>query len=473
MYEDFREYFMEELAREPEERDDSTNQIIKSLEGLAKYQPALENGVKTLAKGVERLWAQAEPGLNDVAGMAASLMKAAKTVEDSGVLEPVEALIFKAHECLARPLDAFGGLSPCEALSAFQKRAEDELEKIIAMLNAYYYHPLVYPSRSMETAVIASAAGAVAQNPSLSPGEKPACPHVSQGVFPHYCDAQGRCHLDFPPEYRHSDIHLEGDPAMKNSLSALCLACVLLATPACKYNDEPEEHYDLARATLAFYNDEMSDEELLKFCNRVLGENVAGDAKFFEMLYASRSLMFLEEGDYDRAEKDARRAVTVAPKDSNEGWLTLATVLAERGKMSEAADAMEQMLDNPNLLPGQADKYRKYAADYREAAKVMSPGELDAKFAADEQSAEKKVAGAQFTLHGEIKYLDFDTYKEPMIAFEGSAPERIVACYFRADTQDRYSHLKPGQTVTVIGLCDGMSQGELVIAYCRLISVAP
>ena len=97
--------------------------------------------------------------------------------------------------------------------------------------------PVTSPIQNMDAAAIAPTARAAGKEFLLFPGEKPACPHISQGVFPHYCDAQGRCHLDFPSEYRHSDIYLEGDPAMKNSLSALCLACVLLATPACKYND--------------------------------------------------------------------------------------------------------------------------------------------------------------------------------------------------------------------------------------------
>ena len=330
---------------------------------------------------------------------------------------------------------------------------------------------------SYEYYVLGLCRGAAEQKLALSPGDKTACPHVSQDVFPRYCDTQGRCGLDLSPEYRYSDTHAKGDPAMKNSLPALCLACILLTLPACQYNDEPKEYYDLMKASLAFYHGELEAEELLKIYARVydhdLEKNTAGNSKFLEVLYASRSMIFQEKGDYERAEEDARKAVAVAPEDNNQGWLTLSDILAEQGKMNEAADALEQMLDNPNLLPGQADKYRKFAEDYREAAKIITPEELDAKFATDEQSAEEKVAGAQFTLRGEIKSLDFDTYKEPMIAFEGSTPERKVACYFYPDTQDKYSHLKPGQTVTIIGLCDGMSQGELVMAYCRLISVDP
>lgn len=471
MYEDLRKYFVEELAREPEERQDSTNRMIKSLEGLAKYQPAFENGVKALEKGFERLWAQAEPGLNDVADMALALMKAAKAAEDSGALAPLDGLIRKAHEGFTRPQDAFGGLSLCEVLSAFQKRAESELEKIITMLNAYYYQPLVSTSRNTQTAVVVSPAESAGQKLLHSPSEKYACPHASQGFFPPHCDDQGRCRLDFPLEYRHSDIHLEGDPAMKNSLPALCLSCLLLALPACQYNDEPKEYYDLVDAYLAFYHDEISAEELLKLCDRALEKDAVGRPKFLEMVYSARNLVFLKAGDCGKAEEEARKAIAAGPGDNNKGWLTMSDTLAACGKLNDAADALEQMLDNPNLLPGEADKYRELAAYYREAAKIRTPEELDAKFAVDEQDADKKLRGVSFTLRGEIKSLDFETWSEPIIVFEGSTPERKVSCYFYPDTQDKYSHLKPGQTVTISGIYNGISQGELIVGFCELISV--
>ena len=315
--------------------------------------------------------------------------------------------------------------------------------------------------------------GAAEQKLALSPGDKTACPHVSQDVFPRHCDTQGRCGLDLSPEYRYSDTHAKGDPAMKNSLPALCLACILLTLPACQYNDEPKEYYDLMKASLAFYHNEMSAEELLKLCDHAMEKDAADRPKFLEMVYSTRGMVFLKEGDYDRAEEEARKAIAAGPGDNNTGWLIMSDTLAARGKLNEAADALEQMLDNPNLLPGQADKYKERAAYYREAAKINSPKELDAKFAADEQTADKMLGGVGFTLRGEIKSLDFDTYKEPMIAFAGSTPKRKVACYFYPDTQDKYSHLKPGQTVTIAGICNGISQGELVVGFCRLIFVEP
>ena len=258
-----------------------------------------------------------------------------------------------------------------------------------------------------------------------------------------------------------------GDPAMKKSLSALCLSCFLLALPACQYNDEPKEYYDLVDATLAFYNDEMSAEELLKLCDRALEKEAVGRPKFLELVYRARSMVFLKEGNYDQAEEEARKAIAAGPGDNNKGWLAMSDALAAHGKLNEAADALEHMMGNPNLLPGQDDKYRELAAYYREASKIRTPEELDAKFAVDERTADKMLEGVGFTLRGEIKSLDF----EPMIAFEGSTPERKVACYFYPDTQDKYSHLKPGQTVTISGICDGISQGELVVGFCQLISV--
>ena len=469
MYEDLVKYLKEELAREPEERQDATNQLFEILEGVAQYQPVFENGLNALAKGVERIWAQAEPGLNEVADMAVALMKAAKDFEDSGALAPLDDLIRKTHECFTTPLDAFGGLSPCEALSAFQKRAEGELEKIIAMLSAYYSLASPSPVGNMETAAITPAAGAVGQNRLLSPGGKHACPHASQGIFPHYCDAHGRCHLDFSPEYRHSDIHIEGDPAMKNSLPALCFACLLLAMPAC--NDNSVKYANPEDAYAAFLEGKLSATEFIELWNPDT-EKIAADTPIvLDFMYTSRSAAFLFEKDYDRAEEEARKAIALDYEGGRSGWSALGDVFAASGRWAEAADAFERSLNCPGDQPTNLDKARETIAKFREGAKVITPEDLDATAVTDEQAGKTHVKRL-VTLQGEIKAVEL-TSEEPVLEFAGSKLERNVTCRFYPNMREKCSGLKPGQTVTVAGVFEGSAQNGLSIEFCRLLSVNP
>ena len=149
----------------------------------------------------------------------------------------------------------------------------------------------------MDTVAIAPAAGAAGQNPLLSPGEKYSCPHATQDFFPPYCDAQGRCHLDFPSEYRHSDIYLEGDPAMKKSLSALCLACVLLAMPACQ-NDNFTNLDRFTAKWKEYLAGEMNDDEMLALADQALAGDAKGDPLYTLSAYMTRGNIFFKQGDH-------------------------------------------------------------------------------------------------------------------------------------------------------------------------------
>lgn len=259
----------------------------------------------------------------------------------------------------------------------------------------------------------------------------------------------------------------------KPLLPLLCLACLLLALPGCQdkfYNDDVYDN--LIEKSSAYAHGKFSADELLALCDQALNSPAANDPKCLAVIYSSRGLVFMEQGDFERAEIEARKAIAAAP-DHIFGWSILADVFGNAGRMAEAADALEQALTVKNILPGSAEEYQQSIKEWREAAKIITPDALDAAFAADETEATKKYDGLLLTIQGKITDLDFESWEETFLIFAGSGPKREVICSFMTNTHERYSHLKPGQTVTVFGVCNGMLEGYLVISGCKLLNVAP
>ena len=235
--------------------------------------------------------------------------------------------------------------------------------------------------------------------------------------------------------------------------------------------DEPIDYGLFELQCQLFYGKYISSENMLKLCDRVLAKDALGNGEYMERAYAVRSSIFMLT-DSKQAEEDARKAIA-ATTTPGRGYTALADALLVQGRLLEAADALELILDNPKFADFKSELLDRING-FRERATPITPRELDSLFVEDEIAAAKKYKSLDFTLRGEIKAMDFHTYNKFItIMFEGSQSGREVICYFPRAVKTQLEELHPGQTVTVFGVCAGIVGGQLSMSRCVLMPDKP
>lgn len=85
--------------------------------------------------------------------------------------------------------------------------------------------------------------------------------------------------------------------------------------------------------------------------------------------------------------------------------------------------------------------------------------------------AEKEYDGKTLKVTGTVRSIDRDIFNQPYITFENSDNQYSlisVQCYFSSDDEvDKIAELSPGDTVSVIGKCDGKTL-NVVLRKCTM-----
>lgn len=245
-------------------------------------------------------------------------------------------------------------------------------------------------------------------------------------------------------------------------LGLACLVFVWLALPGCgekPRNAEVDEVYKgLVKAYVTYLDGESSIEEVLALCDQALDSPAANDSRCLVLIYTLRITVFADLDDSEQLEIELDKAVAAMP-DSISNWEIMTWFFDFAYGTFNELEALVQERVPKGLL--------------REKDSAITPAALDAAFAADEHAATEKYYHKLLTVRGVIADLDLENRKKPFLVFVGSGPKREVICALRPNAHEEYADLKPGQTVTVSGLCRDRLENGLMLSSCKLLDAAP
>lgn len=125
----------------------------------------------------------------------------------------------------------------------------------------------------------------------------------------------------------------------------------------------------------------------------------------------------------------------------------------------------EAPTEEPTEAPTQATEPPDPYAD----AIVVTAKELYSAYDNNEIAAEKKYTGQQIKLTGTIDDIGLDILNDAYITLDCGQYILSVQCYFEDDQLDAVAELQKGQSVTLVGICKGLTL-NIIVKDCVVIS---
>ncbi len=100
----------------------------------------------------------------------------------------------------------------------------------------------------------------------------------------------------------------------------------------------------------------------------------------------------------------------------------------------------------------------------------ISPEDLYSAYKNNEISANEKYEGKLVELTGVVNSIGTDILNDVYITFDIGEYLSGVQCYFEGDDAKKVGSLSKGQTVTIIGTCDGFSLTSVLVKDCKITS---
>lgn len=97
----------------------------------------------------------------------------------------------------------------------------------------------------------------------------------------------------------------------------------------------------------------------------------------------------------------------------------------------------------------------------------ISAEDLFADYDTNEVAADQKYKGKRLKVTGIIEDFGTDILDDGYITLETGEYFLSIQCYFKDSELDKVTKLSKGQTITLIGVCDGMSM-NVVIKNCEI-----
>lgn len=97
----------------------------------------------------------------------------------------------------------------------------------------------------------------------------------------------------------------------------------------------------------------------------------------------------------------------------------------------------------------------------------ISARDLFAAYEENEVAADQKYKGKKLKVTGTIKDFGTNILDDSYITLETEEYFLSIQCYFKESELDKVTNLSKGQTITLIGVCDGMSM-NVVIENCEI-----
>lgn len=119
----------------------------------------------------------------------------------------------------------------------------------------------------------------------------------------------------------------------------------------------------------------------------------------------------------------------------------------------------------PTEAPTQATELSDPYAD----AIVITANDLYSAYENNEIAAEQKYTGKLIELTGTIYDIGIDIFDDAYIVLDCGQHLKKIQCYFEDDQLDAAAELQKGQSVTLVGICKGLTL-NIVVKDCVVIS---
>lgn len=145
--------------------------------------------------------------------------------------------------------------------------------------------------------------------------------------------------------------------------------------------------------------------------------------------------------------------------------LLFAAVIAGRAEREAAQAEARDAQDG-------ADRQARAAKDVKAAgdAVKITAVELDRAYDTDEDAADTAYGGKVLEVTGVVQSVDLEDDTAFVVELRG-LPDSTVDCEFAKDpvTRARLARLRPGETVTIRGRCEGKDDGAVTLEACELV----
>ena len=249
-------------------------------------------------------------------------------------------------------------------------------------------------------------------------------------------------------------------------LGLFIFSCVLLATPAWAMTiDEFEVE------TQKLLDGKIAPDDFIKISKAVIEKDVQSDVEYLGMALAWQAHAYYLKKDKKRAYESANKAIEANPKTVM-GYVVLSEILAWDEKWSDAAEAMQKVIDNgQSLEPEAKDFYTSLMNNYKAQASAISPTELCAVYEENELAADEKYKDKWVAVKGKIRSIGkHEATGKPMVNLEtGEYSINSVRFVFNTEDKEDIMKLKKGQQVTLYGECKGQLMGDVFLINSKIL----
>lgn len=221
----------------------------------------------------------------------------------------------------------------------------------------------------------------------------------------------------------------------------------------------PEE---FAQAAQRYQKGEFAPADFIALCEAELVGDALENPAYQSEIYANRALALFNLGDLEKAKSDNAKAFELNPQ-SVRAMMNQGIMLNAAGKHIEAYVYMKNAAASVERTPQIQKEFQAKAIEYRDAA-AITPNVLWQAFDANEIAAEDAYKGKIVVVQGIVNTITSDMDGNPMISFYADETGLVqVHCIFPPEDRSIIARLKKGQTITVAGLCDGMTMGHVFL----------
>lgn len=109
------------------------------------------------------------------------------------------------------------------------------------------------------------------------------------------------------------------------------------------------------------------------------------------------------------------------------------------------------------------------ATEPEETVIEISPEDLQQAYSENEVAADEKYDGKMLKITGTIDSIGKDIVDKVYVTLETGEYWEEIQCYFSSKAQiEAVANLKSGDVITIIGRCDGLSIGNVIVKNCEI-----